>query len=208
MLASFNYSKTEDDLTYNESPYNPIDRTLSRGLTTFDIPKSFVVSYNYSLPLDRLSKSRWVAGWHLAGIATFANGLPITLSASGDRSLTGVNWEVPLYSGAPLNLGANDPRTGLPYFNTAAFTRAAVGVLNTAGKRWFHGPGLNNFDMSLLKETKITESTSLEFRAEFFNVFNHAQFLNPSGSVTAATFGKITSARDPRIGQLALKFLF
>jgi len=208
MLASFNYSKSEDDMVGNTTAYNPIDRTLSRSLSTFDVPKSFVFSYNYLLPLDLLSKSRWMAGWHLAGITTFTNGIPITLSESGDRSETGVSWDVPLYNGAPLNLGMNNPRTGLPYFNTTAFSKIPLGTLNTAGKRTFVGPGINNFDMSLLKETKITETTSLEFRAEFFNVFNHAQFLNPSGSFTASTFGIVTSARAPRIGQLALKFLF
>jgi hypothetical protein len=208
MLASFNYSRSEDDLTYNESAYNPIDRTLSRNLSNFDVPKSFVFSYNYLLPVDRLSKSRWLAGWHLAGITTFTNGLPITLSESGDRSYTGVSWDVPLYNGQPLNVGMNNPRSGLPYFNTKAFTAEPKGTLNTAGKRTFVGPGINNFDMSLLKETKITEHTNLEFRAEFFNVWNHAQFLNPTGSFTSSTFGIVNSARDPRIGQLALKFLF
>ena len=77
-------------------------------------------------------------------------------------------------------------------------------------RRYFSGPGIYNFDMALLKDTKITEGVQAQFRAEAFNVFNHAQFSNPSGNYnnTARLFGFVTSARDPRIMQLALKFLF
>jgi hypothetical protein len=76
-------------------------------------------------------------------------------------------------------------------------------------RRYFSGPGIYNFDMALLKDTKITESMQVQFRAEAFNVFNHAQFTNPSGNIdNTGVFGFVTSARDPRIMQLALKFLF
>ncbi|HWO35550.1 MAG TPA: hypothetical protein VNO32_42695, partial [Candidatus Acidoferrum sp.] len=75
--------------------------------------------------------------------------------------------------------------------------------------RFFSGPGIYNFDMALLKDTKITESMQVQFRAEAFNVFNHAQFMNPSGNFNnTGVFGFVNSARDPRIMQLALKFLF
>ncbi len=67
---------------------------------------------------------------------------------------------------------------------------------------------MNNFDTALLRDMRITESKILQFRFEFFNAFNHTQFGNPSGSVTNANFGKVTSARSPRIAQVALKFLF
>ncbi len=83
-----------------------------------------------------------------------------------------------------------------------------LGVGGNANRRFFHGPGLNNWDMALLKNTKITERIGLDFRAEFFNTFNHAQFRNPVGDFSAGNFGQITSARDPRIGQLALKLSF
>ena len=77
-----------------------------------------------------------------------------------------------------------------------------------ASRRFFHGPGLNNWDFALQKTTRITERLSTEFRAELFNAFNHAQFTNPSGSVTSGNFGNVTGARDPRIGQFGLKFIF
>jgi hypothetical protein len=65
-----------------------------------------------------------------------------------------------------------------------------------------------NTDFALLKSTAITESTAIEFRAELFNIFNHAQFKNPSGDFSSSDFGVVTSARDPRIGQFSLKFVF
>jgi hypothetical protein len=74
-------------------------------------------------------------------------------------------------------------------------------------RRFFHGPGINNWDFAFHKNTRITERVLLEFRGELFNAFNHAQFTNPDGDV-AGNIGLVTNARDPRIGQLALKLSF
>jgi hypothetical protein len=126
-----------------------------------------------------------------------------------DRGLVGEffgNLDTPLYNGAKLNI--TNPRSGQPYFNTSAFSLETLGALNTTHRRFFHGPGINNFDLSLLKDTRISERISAQFRAEFFNVFNHAQFINPSGNISSTSFGMVLSARDPRIGQVALKILF
>jgi hypothetical protein len=78
----------------------------------------------------------------------------------------------------------------------------------TANRRFFHGPGFNNTDFGITKIVPITEAMSLQFRGEFFNIFNHAQFMNPSGDISSSTFGNITNARDPRIGQLSAKFVW
>ena len=83
-----------------------------------------------------------------------------------------------------------------------------MGTIGDANRRFITGPGFLNTDIALEKSTRITESTALEFRAEFFNVFNHAQFNNPSGNFSSGTFGIVTSARDPRIGQLSLKMIW
>jgi hypothetical protein len=83
-----------------------------------------------------------------------------------------------------------------------------LGVAGNANQRFFHGPGLNNWDVSLHKATRVTERISTEFRAEFFNAFNHAQFMVPVGDIASPLFGQVTAARDPRIGQLALKLNF
>jgi hypothetical protein len=86
-----------------------------------------------------------------------------------------------------------------------------LGQVGNVMRRFFSGPGIYNFDMALLKDTQISENLQAQFRAEAFNVFNHAQFMNPSGNFNNAVsggFGYVTSARDPRVMQLALKFVF
>jgi hypothetical protein len=94
------------------------------------------------------------------------------------------------------------------YFNRSAFRSQPLGGLGNANRRFFHGPGFNNWDIGIHKDTRIRESMLLQFRAEFFNVFNHAQFINPTGSYNNTLMGEVRSARDPRIGQLSLKFLW
>ena len=89
---------------------------------------------------------------------------------------------MPDYNGAPLNLNGN-PRNGLPYFNTAAFSDNALGTPGNAGRRSFYGPGALNFDVALLKTMRLTESKLLQFRLETFNTFNHAQFFGPAAAV-------------------------
>jgi hypothetical protein len=74
--------------------------------------------------------------------------------------------------------------------------------------RFFSGPGIETTDLGISKVTEIKEGVSLLFRAEFFNIWNHANFNNPGGNITNGTFGIITSARDPRIGQIAAKVTF
>src|SRR5205085_2573428 len=100
------------------------------------------------------------------------------------------------------------PRHGNPYFNTSLFSNESLGQFGNSRRRFFHGPGLNNFDMALLKSLKFSESKELQFRFEAFNLFNHAQFRNPDGEINSSTFGVVTSARLPRIMQAGLKFVF
>jgi hypothetical protein len=101
-----------------------------------------------------------------------------------------------------------NPRKGGTYFNTSLFTPEVLGQFGNAKRRFFNGPGLNNWDMALAKNLPLRESMSIEFRAEFFNIFNHAQFQTPSGSINSSSFGVVTNANDPRIGQIAAKFKF
>jgi hypothetical protein len=93
------------------------------------------------------------------------------------------------------------------FFNPSAFAPGPLGAFGNANRQFFHGPGINNFDISLMKRTNITESKAFEIRAEFFNMFNHTQFNNPDGDLNGS-MGVVSSARDPRIGQLSAKFIF
>ena len=216
-LASYTWSKALDTTSGYKDYIIP--GYPSKALSAFDMTNNFVVSYSYDLPFQHVFRSyRGVAnkaldGWRITGITRFTTGLPVTLYQPGDLSLVGgyeggADTDTPNYSGAPMQY--SNPRTaaGFQYFSTTPFSPETLGVPGTARRRFFHGPGLNNWDLALLKDTKITERTSLQFRAEFFNIFNHAQFGLPVGTFSSATFGDVTSANDPRIGQFALKFLF
>jgi hypothetical protein len=213
-LASYTYSKVMDNASGIGDQVYPLNYKLSKALSTFDLTNNFVVSYSYTLPFDRLSrKSRLASGWKLSGITRFATGFPVTLSEQDDNSLlgtssSGIGGDVDLPDYTPGNLNRTNPRSGLPYFNTSLFSTEALGQFGTASRRFFHGPGLNNFDMALVKDLRLTESKSLEFRAEWFNIFNHAQFETPNGNINSGAFGLVTAAYAPRIGQLALKFDF
>jgi len=104
-----------------------------------------------------------------------------------------------------------DTRTGTnPYFNQSLFTKELLGQLGTSSREFFHGPGLNNWDLSLQKDIRLTEGKTLQLRGEFFNVFNQAQFGNPTGNILSGNFGVVTATRPQtqRIGQVAAKILF
>jgi hypothetical protein len=211
--AGYTFSKSIDDASdERDFVLNPYNQRLSRSLSSFDIAHSFEVSYNLLLPIDRLGSVSWrrlTGGWRLAGITRITTGLPVQLFETDDHGLIGEffgNLDTPVFNGEQLHF--KNPRSRQPYFDPTAFSSETLGFLNTGNRRFFHGPGIDNFDVSLLKDTQVSERVSAQFRAEFFNVFNHAQFMNPTGNFNSSTFGMVLGARDPRIGQLALKILF
>ena len=96
--------------------------------------------------------------------------------------------------------------TGCYFLPSAFAVNTALGTFGTSNRRFFHGPGFNNTDFGFSKRTTIHENYAFDVRVEFFNVFNHAQFTNPSGDINNSKFGIVTNARDPRIGQVSAKF--
>jgi hypothetical protein len=220
LLAAYTWSKSLDQSSNLGEEVNPLNPSLSRALSAFDITQNFVVSYSYQIPLARLLKrtNRWTQGWEFSGITRFSSGLPVTLINYGDNSLLGAepnginNFGVDQPDVAPGSLNLNpNPRNGRPYFNAALFSDNALGTPGNASRRYFHGPGMVNFDMALLKNLRLTEARSLQFRLEGFNVFNHAQFFGPQavdGNISSGTFGQVVSAMAPRLVQAAVKFAF
>jgi hypothetical protein len=181
---------------------------------------NLVASFNYHLPAEHLFRRRnhWTEGWSLSGITRFSAGLPVTLYNNNDTSLlgsipNGINdngVDTPNFIPGPLELNS-DPRNGRLGFNTALFSLPALGQIGTAARRFFDGPGIENIDLALLKHVLLTESKSLEFRVEAFNVLNHAQFYGPAavnGNISSPAFGRIVSAASPRVLQVAAKFHF
>jgi hypothetical protein len=212
LLFAYTYGKALDDSSARGDALNPFTWSAPQAISAYDVKHNFVVSYTVNLPFDKFvgHPSRLLSGWQISGVTRFTTGFPITLSDNGDRSLIGTfGIDRPQFNGGDLS--TNDPRENLNWISNAhqTFSREPIGQIGNARRRMFYGPGLNNTDLALLKSVNITESKSLQFRAEFFNAFNHAQFLNPSGGVqSSSSFMVIKSARDPRIGQLAVKFLF
>jgi hypothetical protein len=136
----------------------------------------------------------------------------VAIRQSGDWSLTGSgNTDVPDLIGKvviqdPRKPDPADPTRTNAFFLPGAFASGPLGQFGNANRQFFHGPGLNNTDFGMSKRTAIKENMAFEIRAEFFNIFNHAQFNNPNGNFTSDQFGLVTSARDPRIGQVSAKF--
>ena len=253
-LVGYTYSKCLDNSSGLQDTSNPFNPQLSRSLCSFDVTHNFVASYSVQLGIEKLVHAdkgfanKIAGGWSLSGITTFATGLPITLSENDDNSFAGaVGVDLPQIIGtgklfAGGGLSSSNPRNAtVPYFNSciastptsacptgsnAFFDFEPFGQIGNANRRFFHGPGLNNWDMALLKETKFTETLGLELRFEAFNIFNHAQFENPNGSINSGApnfqpdpvtgqlvnqgglFGLVTSARDARILQIGAKFSF
>ena len=219
-MAGYTYSKSLDESSSLAEALNPIEAELSRGLSAFDMRHNFVVSYNWRLPISKVLRreNRWTEGWALSGVSRFATGFPVTLYNNNDTSLLGTipnginNNGVDTPNFAPGNLQLNtNPRSGSPAFNIALFSLPSLGQIGSAPRRFFDGPGIYNFDMALQKNVRLSESKSLDFRVEAFNVFNHAQFYGPAavnGNISSANFGQVVSAAAPRLMQLAAKFSF
>src|SRR5579872_787363 len=220
LLLGYTYSRVFDDSSGYGEQFNPINPRLSRGLAAFDATNNFVVSYNYLLPFDRFGGPKQLTrGWALTGITRFTTGLPVTLVETDDHSLLGTAFGGPIVLPvdtpdlvAPVHILNPRDSTNHYYFDPASFASSPIGQEGDARRRFFHGPGINNWDMALVKDTHITESLNVQFRAEWFNIFNHTQFLGPSGifagSNSLGNFGEVTAAAAPRIGQLSLKFNF
>jgi hypothetical protein len=232
-LAAYTWSKSFDEASSFENTLNPLCFRCSRALSLFNAPQRFVLSYYWELPVPerRGLVGKVVDGWGLSGIFSFQSGFPIRITSSSDLELE--NSQDFEYPGEPDLVGkftTQDARKsgcaigtgptagpGAPacqpvpnqFFDPNAFAPQALGTIGDAPRSICCGPGINNADLAVLKTTRLTEHKELQFRAELFNAFNHAQFYVPDGNITdGSTFGQVAKARDPRLIQLALKLLF
>jgi hypothetical protein len=217
-LAAYTFSKGIDDSSAFGDLVNFLNPKLSRGLASTDVTHNFVASFVWALPFDRLfpgGPKRLTQGWQVQGITRFATGFPIQMNESDDDiSLTGSSTDTPNRVGSvtivnPRKSNPNCPSgdgTGCYFLPSAFAPNDVLGTFGTANRRFFHGPGFNNTDFGMLKHTVIREKMAFDLRIEFFNIFNHAQFYNPSGNINDSSFGIVTGARDPRIGQISAKF--
>jgi hypothetical protein len=235
-LASYTYSKAIDDASSfnmtgsaakpvageNDLAQNPFNLAAERGPSLFDARHRLVFSYQWSLPFFR-QRHGWyqtvLGGWQVNGIATLMSGTPFTVFDSTDVSdqggapeITGFSANRPdLVSGQNPNAG---PRTRSAWLNKNAFAQvipdpnSPVQQFGTAGRNIALGPRYSNWDFSVFKNFRVTESMDFQFRAEFFNILNHTNFRLPDSDISSPTFNTIQAALPPRVIQLALKFLF
>jgi hypothetical protein len=226
---------TQSGFRYNSSLFtNPFNFAFDRGLANFDVTHRVVISGVWDLPLDLPFRNgnsvlrKITEGWEASGIASFQSGTPFTIFSNSNSSQENTYFDRADLIGTPQTF---DPRTtrifqvdpvtdnclgATPsspqhfYFNPTAYdcNNVPLFTYGNSGRNSLRGPGRNNFDLTIGRTFKFGESKSVEFRSEFFNAFNHAQFMNPDHNGFDANFGQITQARDPRIIQLALKFYF
>lgn len=221
VLASYVWSKYIDLVSYGaeggSGPRNPFNLFLDKGLSDNDVTHRFVVSYIWQLPqFTRFNQSAarfLVNGWEVNGITTIQSGTPFTITSGQERSLTGIGHDTADWIAGQkttLDTGRSNSQLISQYFNTSAFAIAAPGTFGTVGRNTMRGPGIINFDFAIFKEFPISERIGrIQFRNEYFNIFNNVNLNKPSSSVSdPASFGRIFGARDPRFVQFGLKWLF
>ena len=174
------------------------DRTRERGYSTGDIPHLFVSSLVWDLPLK---------DWSLAAILTLQSGVPVAVTQTTNfNAFAGYGVQRPNLVGDPTL--PDDQRTPGQWFNTAAFAVAPQFTLGSASRNPVRGPSYRNVDLALMRRIRVGSDRALEFRAEVFNLLNTPPLGAPAAVLGDANFGTITTAADPRVVQLALKFAF
>ena len=228
--ASYWYSKSLDDISTlnvagsaptlvageNDLAQNPFDLAAEHGPSLFDATHRFVFSGTYALPQWKdASKAAaiFVNGWQANIIASLSTGTPFTVYDSANVSQQGSAPEITGFYSSKPNLISN-PNVGQPHNASEWVSRAPFQQLNPVtqagqfgneGRNVVRGPGIEDVDFSLFKNFSITERTRLQFRAELFNLFNHANLGLPENDLESPAFGQILQAGSPRLLQLAIK---
>jgi hypothetical protein len=230
-LAAYTWSRDFDDTSslensaFNGPGFNPFNFGSNYGPSANDAPQRLVISYVYTLPIYHFV-NKWRAltdDWNLTGITTFQHGFPVSVFSSAFTSLT-CDPAIDFYAcpdranvvpGQPL--GITNPRSnaGNFYLNPGKFAVPPPGLgVGDANRNPFYGPGINNWDIALLKNIHVTESIYFQLRWETFNTFNHTQFAAPVNDVNNPLFGRIFGVQNGstqgsgRVMQLGGKFYF
>jgi hypothetical protein len=218
-LGSYTWSHAIDGgsipvnfLNPNSEAIFPEDKNnlrLDRGNSAFDTRHRFVLSALYELPFFKASGgfARWALGnWQVNGILTWQAGFPFTVLDTSDPNRDGQPTDRPNQVGNPFGPGTRTPQQ---WFDPAAFVHPPPGTDGLVGRNSLTGPGISNLDFSLFKNLPITERQNLQFRAEFFNLFNHPNFDIPVNDFNSPAVGQIHNTRLPnRQVQFALRYSF
>jgi len=229
VLASYTWSRSFDDdsgISEGDGVTNPFDSHWDFGPSDFDRRQVLSLSFVSYLPQWHGSSGalrNLANGWEFTGIASYKTGLPINVVAGYDTDFFGDEYENygqerPELVGPQTISHANKAAYLQEYFNTNAYAfpcpvplvagSCQVPALGNLGRNTLTGPGNENWDLGLFKNTGVTERVKTQFRAEFFDAFNHANFSNPLSNMSEAQFGTITSASPGRTIQFSLKLVF
>jgi hypothetical protein len=231
--ASYWYSKSLDDISTlnvagsaptlvageNDLAQNPFDLAAEHGPSLFDAKFRFVFSGSYALPLWKNATpaaALLLNGWQVNTIASLSTGTPFTVYDSANVSQQGSAPEITgFYSSRPdliSNPNVNQPHTPNEWISRAPFLQlnpvTQAGQFGNEGRNVVRGPGIEDVDFSLFKYFNISERTRVQFRAEWFNLLNHANFGLPENDLESPAFGQILQAGSPRLLQLAMKLIF
>jgi hypothetical protein len=184
---------------------NPNNRDADYGPCDFDLRHNFATSLVYEMPkLQNRVENQLLGNWQLGTLVSVHTGFPFTPLTGVDNSLTGVKQDRPNMVGSPY---VQDKST-LVWLNPAGFAANPLGTFGNAGYNSLIGPRFFDLDANLTRSFQIREHQRFELRFEFFNLLNHTNLNTPVSTLNSSAFGKIQSAADPRILQLAAKFKF
>jgi hypothetical protein len=218
LVANYTWERAMDDFPPlgDYEATDPFNIRNDWGVSSDNVSNVFHLSEVWRVPHFGLhgAASAFANGWEVTSIVTWLGGFPFSVFSGVDNSFSAIyedraDFTGQKYSQAMIS-GQSHGQMVNQYFNPSHFTYNAVGTFGDAGKNVLLGPRSFNTDLAVIKDTSITEHTSVQFRAEFFNIFNNVDFLanSISSSVTNPNFGAITSANNPRIIQFGLKLLF
>jgi hypothetical protein len=204
--GSYTYGKAIGEVATarNPTPQNPLLWRADRGPTDFNAAQVLSGNYIYTLPVFRGRRDligQALGNWQISGFFSLQSGLAMS---PGISTSTRGQATRPSATGASVD----GPKTLIEWFNTAAFTAPAAGFYGNAGRGVIDGPGFAIWDAAASKQWLIKEQIKLSFKGEFFNFLNHTNFSGVSTSLGSGTYGRITSARDPRKIQLSMRFEF
>ena len=221
LLGSYTFAKSLDNnsgsgtgATFNQTDGDQLRLGLNRGLSDFDRTHRAVVNFSYNIPKWGYSGfgKKFFEGWQVAAVAVMQSGTPISILDTSGAALYGTsNSRASWAPGATVETAQRTGRTQdrlNQYFNTSAFVRAG-NLWGDSGLNILRGPIQRNLDFSVNKRFAITERVAAEWRSEFFNMLNIANFANPGGSITAVSYGvNRNTTGNPRVIQLAVKLVF
>ncbi|HLK05093.1 MAG TPA: carboxypeptidase regulatory-like domain-containing protein [Candidatus Acidoferrum sp.] len=209
---SYTWSKAIDQGATFENELNPIDPRATRGVSLLSAKHRFVFSPVWEIPFKKREgfAGKATNGWQVSAIITYQSGFPIRIQDGNDAELQSSFFfedaNTPQVTGKVQFL---DPKkNGGQYFSTGNITDPAPGTFGNLPHALCCGPAINNTDLVISKKTRFSERWDTEFRAEFYNAWNHTQFNNPDGNFSDSTFGVIQKAKDPRLVQFGLKIFF